>query len=233
MALNFEKIAHQGRAIRRQDAFRMELHSLDGKERWRNPHDLALRSGAPTLRAPAACWPGRQSRSDSVPPGKSLRHAGKHALGIAGQPARSCHAFKRPARTTLRRTLRPATGAPGTRPGSESARQRPRSCASTTPASRGAPGPEKSPDGSARARALLDRDDVVAVHVHLGAQHQKGLHQVVGERVVIVSISSSLGRALISPPPRSRAPRRSTALFAMTSWYSASGELSATMPPPA
>jgi len=37
MALNFEKIAHQGRAIRRQDAFRMELHSLDGRERWRTP----------------------------------------------------------------------------------------------------------------------------------------------------------------------------------------------------
>ena len=35
-------------------------------------------------------------------------------------------------------------------------------------------------------QACIDGDGVVAMHVDLGSQHQEGLHQVVGEGVVVV-----------------------------------------------
>src|ERR1700722_5795705 len=79
---------------------------------------------------------------------------------------------------------------------------------------------------------FLDRDGVVAVHVDVRAQHQKGLHQVVGEGVVVVDEQYPRSHDK-SPSAAMLSARRSTALFAMTSSYSAFGELSATMPPPA
>ena len=36
-----------------------------------------------------------------------------------------------------------------------------------------------SPDGA--EIYVVDRDGIVAIHMHIGAQHEKGLHQVVGE----------------------------------------------------
>src|SRR3984957_8109956 len=76
---------------------------------------------------------------------------------------------------------------------------------------------------------LLDRDGVVAVYVDVRTQHQKGLHQVVGEGVVVVDEQYPRSHAY-SPSAAMLSARRSTALFAMTSSYSAFGELSATMP---
>ena len=78
----------------------------------------------------------------------------------------------------------------------------------------------------------FDVDRVVAVHVDLGAEDQKCLHEVVGEGVVIVDQQDARPGAH-SPSAAILSALRSTALLAMTSSYSAFGELSATMPPPA
>ena len=79
---------------------------------------------------------------------------------------------------------------------------------------------------------LLDRDGVVAMDVHLGAEHQERLHQVIGEGIVVIDQQDARARAH-NPSAAIPSARRRTALFAMTSSYSAFGELSATIPPPA
>ena len=79
-----------------------------------------------------------------------------------------------------------------------------------------------------RAR-LVDRDLVVAIHDHLRAQRGERLHQVVGERVVVVDQQHAHYR----PSPAISSARRRIALFASTSRYSFAGTESATMPAPA
>ena len=55
-----------------------------------------------------------------------------------------------------------------------------------------------------RARRL-DGDLVVAVHEHVGAEHEESLHQVVGEGIVVVDQEEPRRRApggeLMSPGP--------------------------------
>ncbi len=85
--------------------------------------------------------------------------------------------------------------------------------------------------GSAECQCLLHGDHVVAMHLHLRAQYQERLHQVVGERIVVVDQQHF--RRAHRPSAAIASALRSTALFAMTSSNSAFGELSATMPPPA
>src|SRR5690606_12375155 len=84
--------------------------------------------------------------------------------------------------------------------------------------------------GLERAR-LLDGDLVVAIHHDLGAEHHEGLHQVVGERVVVINEQQS-GWAH-KPSCASASARRTISLLASTSRYSVSGTLSATSPAPA
>src|ERR1700733_4419986 len=74
------------------------------------------------------------------------------------------------------------------------------------------------------------RDLIVAAHVHLGAQHQEGLHQVVGEGIVVVDQQQT---RLHRPSSASASARTMAPLLASTSSCSASGTLSATMPAPA
>src|SRR6185295_3249580 len=71
---------------------------------------------------------------------------------------------------------------------------------------------------------------VVAMHDDLGLQHEERLHQVVGERVVIVDQEQPHAH---SPSFASSSARRRIALLASTSWYSVAGTLSDTMPAPA
>ncbi len=82
------------------------------------------------------------------------------------------------------------------------------------------------------ALRLIDGDRIVAAYVHVCTQHHEGLHQVVGERVVVVD-QQHLRPHAHNPSAAIESALPSTALFAMTSSYSAFGRLSATMPPPA
>src|ERR1700722_17510941 len=78
----------------------------------------------------------------------------------------------------------------------------------------------------------LDADGVVTVDVDVRAEHPERPHEVIGERIVVVDQQYSRTRAH-RPSAAMLSARRSTALFAMSSSYSAFGELSATIPPPA
>ena len=77
---------------------------------------------------------------------------------------------------------------------------------------------------------LVEADAVIAMHVHFGAEHEEGLHQVVGEGIVVVDQEEPRAH---SPASAISSARRITALFAITSSCSRSGRLSATMPAPA
>src|SRR6185503_1826527 len=77
---------------------------------------------------------------------------------------------------------------------------------------------------------LLDADAIVAVHPHVGAEHEECLHQVVGEGVVVVDQEKLRAH---SPALAISSARRIAALFAITSSCSRSGWLSATNPAPA
>src|SRR5215470_14635387 len=84
-----------------------------------------------------------------------------------------------------------------------------------------------------RRRELLgvcDRERVVAIDEHVGLEHEERLHEVVGERVVVVDQEKPRAH---SPSSASSRARRKIALFASTSWYSVTGTLSATIPAPA
>ena len=66
---------------------------------------------------------------------------------------------------------------------------------------------DTGPRGDAQVRRLnlescLDRDLVVPVHAHVCTEHKKGLHQVVGERIVVVDQEEPrLGpRVALTPP---------------------------------
>jgi hypothetical protein len=81
---------------------------------------------------------------------------------------------------------------------------------------------------------LVHRNPVVAMHEHLGAEDHEGLHQVVGEGIVVVDQQQSCGRRSVHrPSSASASARRTIALFANTSSYSVCGTLSATRPAPA
>src|ERR1022692_1269942 len=80
---------------------------------------------------------------------------------------------------------------------------------------------------------LLDAERVVAIDVNLRAEHQKRLHEIVGKGIVVIDQQQPRHGHDQMPSAASSSARRSTALFAMTSAYSAGAELSATMPPPA
>ena len=81
---------------------------------------------------------------------------------------------------------------------------------------------------------LLDRDRIVAMHEHVGAEHEERLHQVVGEAVVVVDEQQARHGLRHHRPSRAiSSARRSTSLLANTSRYSFIGTLSATMPAPA
>ena len=102
-----------------------------------------------------------------------------------------------------------------------------------TPASRGVPGPGEITRCECVPRERgLHRNGIVAVYVDLRAEDEKCLHQVVGEGVVVVD-QQDAGPSAHMPSAAMSSARRSTALFARTSSYSARGELSATIPPPA
>ena len=103
-------------------------------------------------------------------------------------------------------------------------------------------GPRRDAQVGRRERQrLVDRDLVVAAHVDLGAEHEEGLHQVVGERVVVVDEQQPRpvrGGVLRhggshDAPPAIASARAAEPLLAMISSYSLCGTLSATMPAPA
>src|SRR5690606_5819765 len=71
---------------------------------------------------------------------------------------------------------------------------------------------------------------IVAVDVHVRAEHEERLHEVVRERVVVVDQKQLDAH---NPSSASSSALRRIALFASTSRYSLSGTLSATMPAPA
>src|SRR5690606_18248966 len=80
------------------------------------------------------------------------------------------------------------------------------------------------------------RDLVIAIHQHVGAEHHERLYEVVGERVVVIDQQQARNARtddVHSPSSAVASARRRIALLARTSWYSAAGELSATMPAPA
>ena len=90
--------------------------------------------------------------------------------------------------------------------------------------------------GRRKRERLLDAQGVVAVHRDLGALHQEGLHEVVGEGVVVVDEQQP--HALPGHPRHDASPaicsaRAAEPLLASTSSYSLCGTLSATMPAPA
>ena len=96
------------------------------------------------------------------------------------------------------------------------------------PASAGVQGPGLSTTASGFiARDVVHVDRVVAVDLHLGAERLERLHQVEGERIVVVDDEDH--RPASSPAMATRAARSLCAV----SWYSASGVLSWTMPAPA
>src|SRR6185295_1668765 len=75
-----------------------------------------------------------------------------------------------------------------------------------------------------------DVDGVVTEHPHVRAEHEKRLHEVVGEGVVVVDEQEL---HVHMPSSASWSARTAEAFLASTSACSASGTLSATMPPPA
>src|SRR6185295_6007945 len=93
------------------------------------------------------------------------------------------------------------------------------------------PGRDAQVRGIAGLR-LFHRDRVVAPHVDFGAEHQEGLHQVVGEGIVVVDQQQADASAH-RPSAASLRARAMAPDFATTSSYSVAGTLSATMPAPA
>ena len=139
--------------------------------------------------------------------------------------------MSRPARTTLPPNTSTMDWWPRHTPSTGILPAKARIMSIDTPASYGVPGPGEMHrcEGCERLRGG-DVDRVVAKHAHLRAEHEERLHQVVGEGVVVVDQQQP---RLHIPSSASSSARRSAALFASTSSCSASGTLSATMPPPA
>ena len=73
-------------------------------------------------------------------------------------------------------------------------------------------------------------DGIVAVHHDVGVEHQKRLHQVVGEGVEVVDHQQADAHR---PSSAISIARRRISLLAITSRYSNAGSLSATIPAPA
>ncbi len=100
-----------------------------------------------------------------------------------------------------------------------------------TPACCGVPGPGEMHRCVGRhSRAASTVSASLRCTLHLGAEHQEGLHQVVGEGVVVVDQQQARAH---SPSSASRSACTAAALLASTSSCSLSGTLSATMPAPA
>src|SRR5690606_21421994 len=95
----------------------------------------------------------------------------------------------------------------------------------------GAAGSRRDHEVRRRERlGVRDRQRVVAVDVHGRIEHEERLHEVVGERIVVVDQKQLDAH---NPSSASSSALRRIALFASTSRYSLSGTLSATMPAPA
>ena len=111
---------------------------------------------------------------------------------------------------------------------------RPWKCSITgreTPASAGVPGPGETTTWVGCERlGLLGGDAVVAGHVHLRAGGCDVVHQVVGERVVVVDHEHLHGP--YTPVSAWSMATASAAILFIASWYSPSGLESATTPPP-
>ena len=101
------------------------------------------------------------------------------------------------------------------------------------PASSGRPGPGRDHDLLRRHRLdLAERHLVVAAHAHVGAQLAEILHEVVGERIVVVDDENHVYRPTALACASSSARITARALSRVSS-YSAAGFESATMPAPA
>src|SRR6185503_12114462 len=82
----------------------------------------------------------------------------------------------------------------------------------------------------------LERDLVVAVHLHLLAEFAQVLHQVVGERIVVIQHQqhgSPQSSRVSRPASANSAARNSARALLWVSCHSAAGWESATTPPPA
>src|SRR5262249_50221472 len=98
----------------------------------------------------------------------------------------------------------------------------------------GCAGPRRDDDGACMHRCDLGRPDlIVASHFDLGTELAQILHQIPGERVVVVDHQDH-GCSRASMPLAAISAARSTArAFARVSCHSLSGTESATMPAPA
>ena len=95
--------------------------------------------------------------------------------------------------------------------------------------------PRRNAQMSRRERTRLpDADLVVALHLDLCTEHEKRLHEVVGEGIVVVDQQQPGTRGIHHSPSRAiSSARAADPLLMRTSSYSISGLLSATMPAPA
>ena len=98
--------------------------------------------------------------------------------------------------------------------------------------------------GGRERERRLNAECIVTVHRDLGALHQEGLHEVVGEGVVVVDEEQAhtvtriahrctRDHAAHETSPAIANARAAEPLLASTSSYSLCGTLSATMPAPA
>ena len=165
----------------------MELHAFDREALVAQAHDLALGGPRGDLELGGQAVARRRSASDSAWRGTGSagrrtrrgRRARSARCGRASGAARARRCRRRPGRSP---------GGRGTRRGSGACRANARrSPRSVTPASSGVPGPGeiRMPSGARRAMpSHVDR--VVAKHFDRRAELPEVLHEVVGERVVVI-----------------------------------------------
>ena len=168
--------------------------------------DADRRASAPSPRGrPAAPRPRRRASDSARPTNGSAMPLNTPRPSCSMVDVLPCIGTRR-AHDLRRRTRRRSPGARGRRRGSASSRRAARITSIVMPASSGRPGPgEITIRSGLQRRDLVDRDGVVAHDLHVGAELAEVLHEVVGERIVVVDDADHGSRHVRGPAARARA----------------------------
>jgi hypothetical protein len=190
------------RSLRRQDAFRVELDALEGKRLVADAHDLAFRCPGRHLESVGNFVAARDERVIAtrakrirkirVEPAPVVQHVG----GLAVHQPLGTHDGA--AVDLDHRLVAQADPEHGDR-SREGADHLLRHARLRRHAGTGRDAQVRRLDPP----CLVHHDRVVAMHAHVGAEHEEGLHQVVSEGVVIVDQQEpgpGRGRAHVSGP---------------------------------